>query len=78
VAALGRWLDVPDVVAARCPLPTMVLHNEQDQLFSDGEAQRGLREVGEAFAKAGAAGSWRGSSYAGPHKFDRAMQVVSS
>jgi len=73
-AALWRQLDLPDLVAARCPLPTLVQHNRGDALFTTGEAEEGLAQVGAAFAKAGAAESWRGLSYDGPHKFDVEMQ----
>ena len=71
----ARWLDMPDLVAMRLPLPTMVQHDRGDDLFSLEPAEQGLREVGEAFAKAGAARSWAAECFEGPHKFDADMQA---
>ena len=75
LAALPRWLEMADLVGARCPLPTMVQSTRGDALFTLAEVERGLGEVAQIFRKAGAPGSWAGELYDGPHKFDAPMQA---
>lgn len=74
IPILPRELDYPDIFGLRAPLPTLVLNNSQDALFTLPEMQRADRMLAEIFAKAGAAANYRTSFYPGPHKFDRPMQ----
>jgi dienelactone hydrolase len=67
-------LDYPEVLGLRVPLPTMVLNNNEDALFTLPEMQRADQILGEVYAKANAADRYRCQYYAGPHKFDLQMQ----
>ncbi|MBW3630496.1 MAG: hypothetical protein KY464_14520 [Gemmatimonadetes bacterium] len=74
IPILPRELDYPEILGLRAPLPTLVLNNSEDQLFTLAEMQRADRILGEVFRKAGAGDRYRASFYPGPHKFDRPMQ----
>lgn len=74
IPILPRFLDFPEVLALRTPLPTLVLNNDEDQLFTLSEMQRADRIMQEIFSKAGAGDRYRANFYAGEHKFDQAMQ----
>ena len=71
---LPRYLDWPEILGLRVPLPTMVLNDEDDGLFTLPEMRRADGILGEVYEKAGAADRYRCSFYPGPHKFDAAMQ----
>jgi len=75
VPLLPRDLDFPEILGLRVPLPTMVLNDEEDQLFTLPEMKRADRILQEVFEKADAADRYRCSFYPGPHKFDRPMQA---
>ena len=75
VPLLPQELDYPEILALRAPLPTLVLNNTEDPLFTLPEMQRADAIMGEVFAKAGAAGHYTCSYYSGPHKFDTPMQA---
>jgi dienelactone hydrolase len=74
IPVLPRELDYPEILALRAPLPTLVLNNQEDELFTLAEMRRADRILGEIFTRAGAGGSYRASFHAGHHKFDRPMQ----
>jgi dienelactone hydrolase len=74
VPGLPRDLDYPEILGLRVPLPTMVLNDIEDQLFTLPEMQRADRMLRDVFRKADAADRYRCSFYPGPHKFDLAMQ----
>ena len=71
---LPKYLDFPEILGLRVPLPTMTLNNEQDRLFTPGEVKKADRVLKEMYAKAGVADRYKGGFYAGDHKFDKAMQ----
>jgi dienelactone hydrolase len=71
---LPRDLDYPEILGLRVPLPTLVLNDIEDQLFTLPEMQRADRILRDVFRKAGSADRYRCSFYPGPHKFDLAMQ----
>jgi len=71
---LPRYLDYPEILALRVPLPTMVLSNNEDPLFTLSEMHRADDIVREVFEKAGAADRYASGFYPGPHKFDAQMQ----
>ena len=74
VPGLPLELDYPEVLGIRVPLPTLVLNNNEDPLFTLPEMRRADRMMSEVFAKADATEAYRCSYYPGPHKFDRPMQ----
>jgi dienelactone hydrolase len=67
-------LDYPEILGLRVPLPTMVLNNNQDPLFSLPEMQRADQLLRDSFRKANASDKYACRFYDGPHKFDAAMQ----
>ena len=71
---LPRYLDFPEVLGLRVPLPTMVLSNNEDELYTLPEMKKADTILQEVFAKAGAADRYDGRFYPGEHKFDRQMQ----
>lgn len=75
VPLLPAYLDYPEILGLRVPLPTMVLNNNQDSLFTLPEMQRADHILQEVFAKAGAEERYRCSFYPGGHKFDLEMQA---
>jgi dienelactone hydrolase len=72
---LARELDYPEVFGLRVPLPTMVLSDIDDELFTLPEMERADRILGEIFGKAGASDQYRCHFHPGPHKFDLPMQA---
>lgn len=74
IPILPNYLDFPEIYALRAPLPTMVLNNSQDQLFTLPEMQRADDMMKEIFTRAKAADRYQCNFYEGPHKFDREMQ----
>ena len=75
IPGLPHDLDYPEILGLRVPLPTLVLNDTEDQLFTIGEMRRADRMLTEVYAKAGAADRYKASYYPGPHKFDLPMQT---
>lgn len=75
VPLLPQELDYPEILGLRAPLPTMVLNDSEDQLFTLSEMQRADEILREVFARAGAPERYRCSFHPGPHKFDQPMQA---
>ncbi len=71
---LPRYMDFPEILGIRAPLPTLVLNNSDDDLYTLPEMQRADRILKEVYTKAGANGRYNARFYPGPHKFDRQMQ----
>jgi dienelactone hydrolase len=74
VPLLPRDLDFPEILGLRAPLPTLVLNNSDDALFTLPEMRRADGMLAEVFLRAGAPERYRCSYYPGPHKFDLPMQ----
>jgi len=74
VPILPNELDFPEILGLRAPLPTMVLNDSDDFLYTLPEMERADGILREVFEKAGAADRYRCSYYPGEHKFDAAMQ----
>jgi len=74
VPQLPNDFDYPEILGLRVPLPTLVLNDVEDQLFTMPEMERADRILAEVYAKADASDRYRCSFYPGPHKFDLAMQ----
>ncbi len=75
IPILPKYLDFPEVLGMRVPLPTMTLSNNEDGLFTLPEMKRADAILREVFAKAGAGEKYSGKFYPGPHKFDVQMQA---
>jgi dienelactone hydrolase len=76
VPLLPPEMDYPEILGLRVPLPTMVLNNIDDPLFTLSEMERADNILREVYAKAGAEDRYRCSFYPGPHKFDLEMQTA--
>lgn len=74
VPGLPQRLDYPEILGLRAPLPTFVLNDSEDPLFTLSEMQAADRILGEVYAKAGTPKNYRCQFYSGPHKFDLQMQ----
>ena len=75
VPILPNELDFPEIMGLRVPLPTLVLNDSEDQLYTLPEMQRAEAILKEVYQKAGAADRFKTSYYPGLHKFDKDMQV---
>lgn len=71
---LPKFLDFPEILGLRVPLPTLVLNNNQDELYTLPEMKQADAILTEVFRKAGASDKYKASFYDGPHKFDADMQ----
>ncbi len=74
VPLLPNYLDFPEVLGIRAPLPTMVQNNNDDDLFTLPEMKKADTILREIFTKAGAGDKYQGKFYDGEHKFDQPMQ----
>ncbi len=74
VPLLPKEMDFPEILGLRVPLPTLVLNDSDDFLYTLPQMQRADNILKEVYQKAGAPDHYRGSFYPGPHKFDKAMQ----
>jgi dienelactone hydrolase len=76
VPLLPPELDYPEILGLRVPLPTMVLNNIDDPLFTLSEMERADQILREVYAKAGSEERYQCSFCPGPHKFDLEMQTA--
>lgn len=74
VPLLPNELDFPEILGLRVPLPTLVLNDSEDGLYTLPEMQSADRILAQVYEKAGATDRYRCSFYPGEHKFDAAMQ----
>lgn len=74
VPLLPNELDFPEILGLRVPLPSLVLNDEGDDLYSPGEMKAAEQILAEVYHKAGADDRFKCSYYPGPHKFDAQMQ----
>jgi dienelactone hydrolase len=75
IPGLPLELDYPEVLGLRAPLPTLVLNDSEDELFTLDEMRRADAILAEVYQKADAKDRYRCSFYPGPHKFDLPMQA---
>jgi dienelactone hydrolase len=75
VPLLPNELDFPEILSLRTPLPSLVLNDEQDDLYTMPEMRRAEKILNEVYTKAGAEKNFKCSFYPGPHKFDKKMQA---
>ncbi len=71
---LPRYMDFPEILGLRVPLPTMTLNDIDDDLYTMDGMTRADQILTELYAKAGAADHYDGRFYPGPHKLDAKMQ----
>ncbi len=74
VPVLPNELDFPEILGLRVPLPTMVLNDNEDDLYTLPEMKEADTILREVYNKAGAAERYKCSFYPGEHKFDTVMQ----
>ena len=74
VPLLPPELDYPEILGLRVPLPTLVLNNIDDSLFTLPEMQRADQILSDVYHKAQAEDRYRCTYYPGPHKFEPDMQ----
>ena len=74
VPLLPNELDYPEILGLRAPLPSLVLFDKDDFLFTMPEMKASDELLKKIYAKAGAPDRYKGSFYPGPHKFDAGMQ----
>ncbi|SKC09475.1 Alpha/beta hydrolase family protein [Dyadobacter psychrophilus] len=72
---LANYMDFPEILGLRAPLPTFVQNNNQDALFTLLEMKQADDMLKQVFAKAGSSEKYRAGFYDGPHKFDAQMQA---
>lgn len=75
VPLLPNEMDFPEILGLRVPLPTMVMNDTEDELYTLDEMKRADKILGEVYKKAGAHDRYKCSYYPGPHKFDKKMQA---
>ena len=75
VPVLPNELDFPEILGLRAPLSTLVLNDEDDELYTLPEMKRAESILSEVFKKADAADRFKCSYFPGPHKFDAKMQA---
>jgi hypothetical protein len=71
---LPKYMDFPEILGLRVPLPTMTLNDIDDDLYTMDGMTRADRILKEVYAKAGASEHYEGRFYPGPHKLDARMQ----
>jgi dienelactone hydrolase len=74
VPLLPYELDFPEIIGLRTPLPTLVLNDSDDELYTLPEMKSADKILSEVYSKANAPGRYKCSFYPGPHKFDSDMQ----
>ena len=75
VPILPNELDFPEILGLRVPLPTMVLNDSEDDLYTLPEMVEADRILQDVFKKANASDRYKCSFYPGGHKFDSKMQA---
>ncbi len=71
---LPNYLDFPEVLGLRVPLPTMVLNDNEDDLYTLPEMHRADKILKAVYEKAGVPDNYKAIFYPGEHKFDAQMQ----
>jgi len=74
VPILPNELDFPEILGLRVPLPTLVLNDTNDDLYTVPEMNAADKILSEVYKKAGASDRYKCTFYPGEHKFDSDMQ----
>jgi len=72
---LPKFLEFPEILGLRVPLPVLVQNNNQDSLYTLREMQKADAILKVVYEKAGAAENYQAKFYEGDHKFDLKMQT---
>lgn len=75
VPLLPNELDFPEILGLRVPLPTLVLNDIDDDLYTYSEMKQADRILKEVYHKADADSKYKCTFYPGIHKFDKKMQT---
>lgn len=75
VPLLPKELDFPEILGLRVPGATLVLNDEDDNLYTLNGMKEADKVLKAVFEKAGAQDRYKCSYYPGPHKFDQKMQT---
>jgi dienelactone hydrolase len=75
VPVLPNELEFPEILGLRTPLPTLVLNDNDDPLYTLPEMEQADKILKEVYQKANASDRYKASFYPGPHKFDTKMQT---
>lgn len=67
----GDW---PDLAACHAPAPLLVQYASDDALFTPADMRAADRRIAAHYGAMGAAETYRGEFYPGPHRFDAQMQ----
>ncbi|MDH5603727.1 MAG: prolyl oligopeptidase family serine peptidase [Cyclobacteriaceae bacterium] len=74
IPGLPNFLDFPEIFGLRVPLPSMVLNNNEDPLYTLPEMKKADSILRDIYRKAGAEDRYNCRYYPGPHKMDGEMQ----
>ena len=74
VPIIPNELDFPEILGLRVPLPTMVLNDSEDELYTLPEMKAADKILQGVYEKAGSSDRYKCSFYPGIHKFDSDMQ----
>lgn len=72
---LPNYLEFPEILGLRVPLPTLVLNNNQDDLFTLSEMKKADEILAKVYKKANAKDKYQAKFYDGEHKFDVQLQT---
>ena len=75
VPMLPKDMDFPEILGLRAPLPTLVLNDTHDGLYTLPEMEAADKILAEVYKKANATDKYKCSFHPGPHKFDSKMQA---
>jgi len=75
VPMLPKDMDFPEILGLRAPLPTLVLNDTHDGLYTLPEMEAADKILAEVYKKANATDKYKCSFHPGPHKFDSKMQT---
>ena len=67
-------LEFSEILGLRVPLATLVLNDNEDDLFTVSEMKKAAGVLSEIYQKAGKVDRFKCSFYPGEHKFDKNMQ----
>lgn len=71
---LSNYLEFPEILGLRVPVPVLVQNNSQDQLFTPEQMRNADSILREIYTKANASDRYRSGYHEGHHKFDLTMQ----
>lgn len=74
IPLIARFMDYPEILAIRAPLPSLVLATDRDPLYTLSEVKKAVLLLEDIYRKADASEYFRCSFYSGQHKFDLPMQ----